>query len=139
MSPESSRMCLRPSPSLRRWLPAVMLAAVAGVLALQLAIPTEEATGQVIAGGSEATLFAVPAQVGQDSYGVFLVDTENDTICVYEYSSAKSGGSARLKLTAARRFSFDLQLEEYNTEPPVREIRDLVEQHRRMDEASPDD
>ncbi|MGC9453312.1 MAG: hypothetical protein ACP5HU_00465 [Phycisphaerae bacterium] len=115
-----------------------MLTAAAVALGVQLALPVDTAVAQVYEGDEEGRIFAVPAQVGQESYGVFLVDTGNDTICVYEYSPARGSGPAKLRLTAARRFSFDLQLEEYNTEPPVREIRDLVEQHRRMDEASSD-
>lgn len=137
MSPESSQTRLRPTAALVRWLPVAAMVVAAGALAALLLKPVDSAVAQVYDRESQGRLFAVPAQVGPDNYGVYIVDSRNDTICVYEYTPGRGSNPAKLRLTAARRFSFDMQLEEYNTEPSVREIRDLVEQHRRMDEASP--
>ncbi len=122
-----------------RWALVVLLSLAAGALAVLLAMPHETATAQVVGGVRSEGVFAVPAQLGPDTHGLFLIDAENDTLCVYEYAPGSGSSAAELRLTAARRYSFDMRLEDYNTQPPPREIRDLVEQHRRMEEASPDD
>jgi hypothetical protein len=78
--------------------------------------------------GQGGSITVVTGQVGRDSYGAYLIDTRNKTICVYQLDQS----SKKLELLATRTFAFDVQLDEYNTEPSPREIRQLVEQHRRL-------
>ena len=75
-------------------------------------------------------MLAVTGTLGRDSNGIYLVDLANETICVYEYRTSQKS----LKLLAARRFTYDVQLDAYNTEPSPLEIKALVEGHRRMDD-----
>jgi hypothetical protein len=120
-----------------RWALVVVLATGAGGLIALLAAPLPSATGQVVTGEQGREVLVVAGQVSQDTYGLYLVDTEHDTICVYEYFPGRGSSPAQLRLTAARRFSFDLLLEAFNTQPSPREIKELVEQHRRLEETSP--
>lgn len=136
MSPESTQTRHYSPASQLRWALVALLGLCAVALVVLLAAPLPTATGQVVGGQRDGGVFAVPAQVGPDAYGLYLIDSENATICVYEYTPGRGSVSPQLRLTAARRYSFDMRLEDYNTQPSPREIRELVEQHRRMEEAS---
>lgn len=112
-----------------RWLTVALLSVIAACLLIGVGFATSRAEGQVTSGRG-ANVFAVAGQVTPGTYGLYLVDLEKNTICVYQYVTAER----RLRLVAARTTVFDRQLDEYNTQPPPREIRALVEQHRRLDE-----
>jgi len=85
---------------------------------------------QPAGGGSDGSVLAVTGEIGRDSYGIYLVDLSNQTICVYQYQTAQK----TLKLLAARTFAYDTQLDEYNSEPSPRQIREMVTAHRRLTE-----
>jgi hypothetical protein len=133
--------------SLGRWLGAVALAGAAAFLVIQLswdrpsalaqagAPDRPGATSQSVA-AKPGGMFAVAGQVTKDTYGLYVVDPDNSTICVYQWLSdgPKSG---KLRLMASRNFTYDRQLDEYNTEPPVREIKGYVEEFRRLSTTSP--
>ena len=77
---------------------------------------------------ANGSIVAITGQISRDTYGIYLVDLDNQTICVYQYlTSAKT-----LKLLATRTFAYDVQLDEYNTEPSPRQIRQMVTEHRRL-------
>lgn len=78
--------------------------------------------------GSAGGIIVVAGQVTAESYGLYLIDLKAGTISVYQYLA----GARKLRLLAVRNFTFDVQLDEYNTEPPVGEIKKLVQQHRRL-------
>ena len=79
-------------------------------------------------GSANGSIVAITGRIGRDTYGIYLVDLNNQTICVYEYlTSART-----LKLLAARTFAYDVQLDEYNTEPSPRQIRQMVMEHHRL-------
>ncbi len=80
-------------------------------------------------------VFAVAGQIGRDSSGVYVIDADNGTIAAYEWISDRIAGR-KLRLVAARNFAFDMQLDDYNTEPLPRDIKSLVEQHRRLNNAA---
>ena len=61
------------------------------------------------------------------------MDLEYGTICVYEWVPQ----TRKLRLMAARTYLFDRQLDEYNTELSPKEIKKLVAQQQRLDEAPP--
>ena len=74
-------------------------------------------------------LLAVPAQITRDSYGLFLIDPAEGTICVYQYQAT----TRKLQLLASRAYRFDVRLDDWNTLPPPREIQDLVGQQKRLE------
>jgi hypothetical protein len=51
------------------------------------------------------------------------MDTDQQTLCVYEYRS----GERALVLTAARHFRYDLGLKDYNTFPAWYDVQKQVE------------
>jgi len=114
-----------------KWLIVVLLAVIATCLLFEVGFAASAArgqTGQATGAGSGKGTFAVAGQVTPETYGLYLVDPANGTICVYQYLP----GTRRLRLMAARTYIFDLQLDQYNTEPPPREIKKLVAQHKRL-------
>ena len=78
------------------------------------------------AGGGK--VFGIAGQVSADSYGVYLVDLEKGTMCLYEYVAR----DRRLWLRAARTFQADVQLDSYNTMPPPKEVSKMVAEARRL-------
>jgi hypothetical protein len=78
-----------------------------------------------------ATTIAVVGPVGRDTNGIYLIDTKQETICVYEYRTAQKN----LRLLAARQYTYDVQLASYNTDPSPQEIRQLVETASDLDDA----
>ena len=108
----------------------VLLAVIAACLMIE--VGASVASGRVGQRGDSAagnsTTLAVSGQISRDSYGLYLVDLKNRTITIYQYIPSKHS----LHLLAARTFEFDVQLDEYNTDPSPREIKRLVEQHKRL-------
>ena len=73
---------------------------------------------------------AVAGQVADESYGVYLIDLEKGIITLYQWVPK----TRTLRLVAARNCTYDLQLDEYNTEPPPKEIQSLVRETERLGE-----
>lgn len=94
-----------------------MLCRSEGVSLLPAALAQRQAP---IAGG--AGLFVMPAQLSANQWGCYLMDVDRGTLCVYQYQP----GSIRLQFVAARNFTNDLKLANFNTLPTPREIGDLV-------------
>ena len=78
--------------------------------------------------GAAGEIVVVAGKVTAETYGLYLVDLKHGTISVYQYLSSKR----KLRLMAVRRYTFDTQLDDYNTEPAPREIRDLVGKQKRL-------
>ena len=68
-------------------------------------------------------LFVMPGQLSPNTWGCYLMDTDHQTLCVYQYSP----GEQILRLVAARSFRYDRTMGNYNTAPPPLDIRDLSE------------
>jgi hypothetical protein len=105
----------------------------ATVLAVEDAM---RASGPPAAGASAESsqgMLAVAGQITPDTHGIFIVDPQNSTMCVYEWVASER----KLRLMAARNFAYDRQLDDYNTLPSPREIRTLVEQNRRITATAP--
>lgn len=114
-----------------RWATLAALAFVAGLLAGQFA-----GGGSAVAQTASASgggVFAIAGQITRDNYGLYLVDPQSATICVYQFLPAERS----LRLMAARTFTYDRRLDAYNTEPAPDEIGKLVDQARRMKDAAP--
>lgn len=81
-----------------------------------------------------AGLIALTGPIGPDAYGMFLIDPKTRTMCVYRYLA----NTNKLQLLAARNVSYDLQLDDYNNAAKTpREIREIVEKQKRIDEVAP--
>ncbi len=73
--------------------------------------------------GGGGGLYVVPGQIHPGVWGCYLLDTDRQTLCVYEYE----GGSTNLTLKAARNVYWDLRLRNYNTTLPWYDVQKLVE------------
>ena len=73
-----------------------------------------------IAGG--AGLFLMPAQFSGNVWGCYILDVDQQTLCAYTVS----GSPPQLRLVAARGFSQDRQLKNYNTWTACTELRDMI-------------
>lgn len=120
-----------------KWLAVAILSAVAGALAVTFWQQTPPAAAQT-GSASAATpgVVIVAGQIAHDTYGLYLVDVPNSTICLYQYipGEAKTG---KLYLKAARTFVYDRQLDEWNTEPAPSSLADRVAGARRLKDAQP--
>ena len=77
-------------------------------------------------------IYMMPAQLGPTAFGVYLMDVDSSTICVYRTLPDTS----RLKFMAARSFKYDRFMEDLNNDPPTpKEIQKLIQKQRdRVDE-----
>jgi hypothetical protein len=91
-------------------------------------------TGQLL--GARG-IYMMPAQLGPSAYGLYLLDVDSGTICVYQASPEKS----HFRLMAARSFKYDRFLEDLNNEHLTpKEVQKLVEdQRQRTDLHTKDD
>lgn len=114
-----------------KWSIVLLLGAIAVALLIEVVSSTSTARAQVRTGGAKKGVVVVAGNITPQTRGIYLVDLDNDTICVYEYASA----TKRLRFLAARRFTYDCQLDEYKTEPPPREMKEIVEGSKRLGSA----
>jgi hypothetical protein len=112
-----------------RWATVVLLGVAATCLLVHAATDNSPGYGEA-GGGAAGNVIAVAGRVTADTYGLYLVDTKNATIAVYQFIPGKH----QLRLMASRTYLFDTKLDEYNTEPPPSEIKKLVEQQKRLGE-----
>ena len=116
-----------------QWVIVVGLSMVVGALTMQLLSAPAAAAAAGAAG--EGKVFAIAGQVSADSYGVYLVDLEKGTMCLYEYVAR----DRRLWLRAARTFQADVQLDSYNTMPLPKEVSKMVAEARRLKDVAGDE
>ena len=70
-------------------------------------------------------VLAVPAQLASQSYGLYLIDLNNQTILLYSYGGPWSRG---LRLMSARSFRYDRQLLDFNSgKPSPQDVQQLIE------------
>ena len=75
----------------------------------------------------DGSIMVVPIQTSRDSYGLAMVDTESQTLWIYELNN-RAPTHDRLRLLAARSWRYDRLLQRYNTaEPKPEQVRMLVE------------
>jgi hypothetical protein len=84
-----------------------------------------------IAGGNG--LFIMPAQLSPNTWGCYLLDSQKQTLCVYQFLP----GEKLLRFMAARDIDRDRQLKDFNTLPPPTDIKDLVERESEGQRATP--
>lgn len=88
-----------------------------------------QALAQVPPGGMLGArgIYMMPAQLGANAFGVYLMDIDSSTICVYRALPDTS----RFKLMAARSFKNDRFLEDFNNDTPTpRDVQKLVQKQR---------
>ncbi len=128
MSGRQNGACRAGAGPVGQWLVVVLLALVAGALAGQLLSGAAPASGQTGSPARTQGVLAVAGQVTRDTYGLYLVDLRNSTICMYQYLH----GERCLRLMAARTFIYDRQLDSYNTKPSPTDIAKMVANARRL-------
>jgi len=94
-------------------------------------LPAAFAEGQPIAGGG--SLYLMPGQLSLNTFGCYVMDTDAQTLCVYQYFP----GEKELRLLAARGFRHDRRLGNFNTLPDPREVEKWVELERGRGRAQP--
>jgi len=133
---------MRATMTTGQWMILLALVAVAALVAGGLVASPPRAEAQTgaassVGGGSAGgggEIFAVAGQISRETYGLYLLDNRNGTICVYEYAP----GTGKLTLAAARSFIYDRQLDSYNTEPTPQDVAKLVAKARRLREVTPE-
>lgn len=105
-------------------LAGILLAMLARDGRLSLVSAAYGAEGPAMGGGGN--LFVIPGQFAERRYGCYLMDTDAQTLCVYQFE----GSGQKLKLIAARNFRHDRRLGHLNTEPDPKEIEAMVEGQR---------
>lgn len=92
------------------------------------------AQGQVpVAGGGG--LYLMPAQLARDIWGVYLMDTDSQTLMVYQFDAS----GKRLNFLAARDFTHDRRLTNYNTFPDPLEIKAIADKEQQTRRIENDD
>jgi hypothetical protein len=82
-------------------------------------------------------IYMMPAQIGPNSYGLYLLDVDSSTICVYQ---ALPDGQ-KFKFMASRSFKYDRFMEDFNNEGlRPKDIQKIVQnQQQRTDLHEKDD
>lgn len=112
-----------------QWLVVGLLALAAAGLGIEAASgQSAEEPATEVSVAQSGQIIAVAGKITPETHGLYLLDLKNGTISVYQYLS----GAHKLRLMASRNYTFDVQLDEYNTEPPVKDIRKLVQEHKRV-------
>ena len=105
-------------------LAGILLALIRDGRSVSLLPAAYAADGPAMGGGGN--LYVIPGQFSDRKYGCYLMDTDAQTLCVYQFE----GAASKLKLIAARNFRHDRRLGHLNTEPDPREIETMVESQR---------
>ncbi len=91
--------------------------------------PPALAQNQPLAGARG--VFAFTGQLDRDSYGLFMLDADQNTLWCYALDPHESGH--KLRLVAARSFLFDRYLTSLNVDGLTpQQVRDLVNHERRQ-------
>src|SRR2546426_10144368 len=84
------------------------------------------AEGQPIAGGGN--LYLMPGQMSLNAFGCYVMDTDQQTLCVYQYYPGEK--DTALRLVAARNIRHDRRLARMNTIPDPSDVEKWVEAER---------
>ena len=94
-------------------------------------IPTAAAQHRALLSTAPGVI-PMTGQIAKDEFGLFLVNTDTNTINVYRYF-AKRPQNERFQLVAARSFFYDRHLDDYNNASPTpEEVRILTENAKRI-------
>jgi hypothetical protein len=79
--------------------------------------------GQAQPPAPSASVVIMPAQLSPNTWGCYVMDSQNQTLSVYQYTP----GDHDLRLAAARDIQYDRKLGDFNTSPPPADIRKMIE------------
>lgn len=115
-----------------RWLLVLGLGVAAAGLLLFLGFGEDFAHAQTPGVVGEAKVFVAVGQISRETYGLYLVDYENKTICVYQFTHPSQGRV--LKLMAVRSYKYDVKLDAYNTpdEMSPSAVKKMVTEQKRL-------
>lgn len=119
------------------WANAAVFAVIAFAMltrpGLPSMLPLASAQNQPpIAGG--AGVFIMPAQFSSNTWGVYLLDVDSQTLAAYQYLP----GPRQLQLVAARTYRYDRGLQNFNTAAPSpREVEELLRMEERVRRGNP--
>ena len=113
-----------------RWLIVAGLGVVAAGLLVSLGFTAAGGSGSAARPERRDDIFVVAGQISRETYGLYLVDYKNSTICVYQLTPR----DRQLRLVAARTYAYDVQLDAYNTpeEMSPSEVRRIINKQRRL-------
>jgi hypothetical protein len=101
-----------------------MLGRDSGPSMLPMAFGQVQAQPTIAGGGG---VYMMPAQIGPQSYGTYLMDIDSQTLMVYQYSQVDN----QLRFKAARSFKWDRRLQNFNTPSPTpAEVEELVKREQ---------
>jgi hypothetical protein len=84
---------------------------------------TSAAYAQQLPIGGGAGIFIVPGQFSTNTYGCYIMDVDQQTLCAYQFYP----GDKQLRLIAARDFRYDRKLKNFNSpNPSPQEVSQLV-------------
>jgi len=97
------------------WIVTV-LATILAVILLADKVPAQQQNqGQLLSPPTSVTAFPVQIRSGYEA--IALIDHQNQTICLYQYT-LNSPAHQRFSLLAARSFKYDSKLTDYNNAEP---------------------
>ncbi len=123
------------------WIIAVSLAVIALNLTFRDGDWASSAVAQSFRSGGARGTYAFTGPVTPSTFGVYMVDTDNNTLWCYEI--IEQNGLKKLRLIAARSWLHDKFLRRYNIDSPdPEEVEAMVRQEREHaaaagDEAAP--
>jgi hypothetical protein len=84
---------------------------------------TSAAYAQQLPIGGGAGVFIVPGQFSTNTYGCYIMDVDQQTLCAYQFYP----GDKQLRLIAAREFRYDRKLKNFNSpNPSPQEVSQLL-------------
>jgi len=108
-----------------------VVSAVAVAIVLTRDVPPNSAIAQPVPIAGGGGVYMMPGQLSATSHGLFVMDTERQNILVYQYDPSERNPADRsLVLRAARNFTADRELRNYNTDPSPLKVRELVDEER---------
>ena len=108
----------------RKYLFAAIIGGLVACVAISIFTPaTSLALSEFDQLGADG-VFAIEAHLSNDVYGLYLIDTKNQTILLYKYGGTRGRG---LSLLSARSFRYDRQLLDFNSgKPSPQDVRKLI-------------
>ena len=86
---------------------------------------------------SDTNISVIPLQLSRDTYGLAMVDSLNQNICIYKLND-RGTVQSRFQLYAARSFKYDRLLQQYNTdEPKPQQIKMMLENWSKKTDQEP--
>jgi hypothetical protein len=105
----------------------ILAVAMIYVWALGSRLKTPAIAETILQEGPGGEVLVVPIQIDRDNYGIAMVDTNRQSLWIYELNR-RAAAHNRLRLLAARSWKYDKLLEDYNTaEPKPNQIKALLE------------